>query len=70
MPHTESMETELYNLSGTATKIGVTKKWLLNKVMAGKIPCLTIGKNRFLFNIEAVEAAVLKLASEESYNAH
>jgi hypothetical protein len=57
------METELQNVSATASKLGVTQKWLLAQAEAGIIPSLLIGRKR-LFNVEAVRAALAELAGQ------
>jgi len=55
---------ELQNVSATASRVGVPVKWLREKALVGKIPCLKISKSRLLFNIEAVKQALLDLAAE------
>ena len=55
---------QLENLSSTAAKVGVPKKWLLEKANAGLIPHIYISNSRRLFNIAAVEEALLQLAAE------
>jgi len=58
-----AIRNELQNLSRTASEVGVPVKWLREKALAGKIPCLRISDSRLLFNIEAVEKALLDLAA-------
>ena len=58
------MKQELQNLSSTASKLGVPIQWLKERAIAKDVPCLRI-KNRFLFNIEAVNQALLDLAKEK-----
>lgn len=57
-------QNELNNLSATATKIGVTQKWLLAHAENGTIPSLLVGKKR-LFNIDAVRAALAEMAAQK-----
>ncbi len=58
------MQNDLKNLIGCAREFGVPVKWLREKALVGKIPCLKISKSRLLFNIEAVKQALLDLAAE------
>ena len=61
------MKNNLYNLSATANKVGVPINWLKEKAIAKEIPCLII-KKRFLFNLEAVETALSKMAAKGTTN--
>jgi len=53
----------LLNLYGLSRELNLPVKWLKAKAIEGQIPCLRIGR-RFRFNREAVEAAILDMASE------
>jgi excisionase family DNA binding protein len=53
---------ELLSLSRCARRLGVTQQWLRDEADEGRIPCLKAG-NRYLFNPDAVEAALAKRAT-------
>ena len=54
---------ELFSLSRTARRLGVTQQWLRQQADAGTIPCLRAG-NRYLFNLEAVQDSLAAKAAE------
>jgi hypothetical protein len=53
----------LINLYTLSKELNLPVKWLKAKAVEGHIPCLRIGR-RFRFNIEAVNAALLKMAAK------
>ena len=55
---------ELLNLNQLARRLGITKKWLKTEADNGRLPCLKAGR-RYLFNLEAVNMALLKRTAEE-----
>lgn len=55
---------KLYNLYGCSRKLRIPAKWLKEKTKSGDIPCLRIGKRGYFYNIEAVKAALAKLAAK------
>ena len=57
----------LHNLYGLSRELNLPVKWLKAKAVKGQIPCLRIGR-RFRFNIEAVKAALLEMATERGGN--
>lgn len=52
----------LRGLRETARLIGISPSWLLSEVDKGRIPCLRTD-NAILFNITAVQHALLRLAA-------
>lgn len=61
---TNTFQTELVNLRDLARhfrKFGITQAWLRNEAEAERLPYLRAGR-RMLFNITAVEEALLKRA--------
>jgi hypothetical protein len=57
-------EHKLTNLYQTATQLRVPPSWLRDEALAGRVPCLRIGK-RLRFNVEAVEKALAERAAVE-----
>jgi len=57
------MDSNLLSLREMARALRVPQHWLRGEALSGRIPALRIGK-RFLFNPEAVNRRVLKLAAE------
>ncbi len=55
---------ELLSLTRMARRVGVTQEWLRDQADVGAIPCLKIGKRRYLFNAGAVEEALEILAGK------
>jgi len=51
-------------LNQMARHLRVTQQWLREQAEAGSVPCLPAGGKRYLFNREAVEAALAKQAAE------
>lgn len=57
---------QLVSLRGLASRLrrfGLTLAWLQAEAEAGRIPCMRAEK-RWLFNVEAVEEALLRRAAE------
>ena len=52
----------LTNLLETSEQLGIPAKWLKDAAIAGKVPCLFIGKRKMLFYPKAVEEAMAVLA--------
>ena len=60
------MDKKLFTLRSLARHLkgfGLTAVWLKAEAEAGRIPCLMAGR-RMLFDVEAVEAALLRRASK------
>ena len=62
------MSDEVLSLPRMARRLGVTQAWLRAMADAGDVPCLRAGR-RYLFNPEAVQAAVAKEAAKPSQGA-
>ena len=58
----------LANLLETAEVLGVPAKWLKEAANAGKIPCLRVGKNKVLFDPDAVEQSMARLAQGDQHD--
>jgi hypothetical protein len=56
---------ELLNLARMARRAGVTAQWLRDAADQGIVPSLRAGR-RYVFNPEAVTAALSRLAAESS----
>lgn len=52
---------ELLTLPRMARRLGVTQAWLRDEAKAERVPCLMAG-NRYLFDPEAVQAALVARA--------
>jgi len=52
------------NLLETAERLGVPAKWLKEAAISGRVPCLWLSKQRMLFEPNAVEEAMARLARE------
>lgn len=52
------------NLYECANLLQLPAKWLKHNALAGKLPCLKIGKRDIRFNPEAVQRAVEKMAAQ------
>ena len=57
------------SLRRAAGRLGVPSAWLRNEAHAGRVPHLRIGR-RLLFNVQAVELALLQRASEAAQEGH
>ena len=58
--------THLVNLRELARQLrrfGITQDWLKSEAEAGRLPCMRVGK-RLLFNVTAVEEALLRRATK------
>ena len=55
------MENELCNLLEMARLLNIPASWLKNEALAGRIPCLKIGR-RLLFNPAAARSALAQQA--------
>ena len=58
---------KLINLIRLARELNVPVAWLKSEALAGRIPCLRIGR-RLRFNKEAVESTLAKRASKGKIN--
>jgi hypothetical protein len=56
---------ELVNLQKLAVHIRLPRGWLREEAIAGRIPCLRVGR-RMLFNLAAVEQALALRAAMET----
>lgn len=54
---------KVLNLYECANQLQLPAKWLKHNALAGKIPCLKIGKRDIRFNPEAVQKAIEQLAA-------
>ncbi len=52
----------LVNINGLALSLRLPVAWLKRETMAGRIPCLKIGR-RCLFNVDAVRKALAERAA-------
>ena len=52
----------LTNLLETSERLGIPAKWLKEAAVSGKIPCLWLSKQKVLFDPDAVEEAMARLA--------
>ena len=57
----------LTNLLETADRLDIPAKWLKEAALAGQVPCLRPGKRKMLFDPDAVERAMARLARENYY---
>jgi len=55
-------DTTLLPLASTARRLGLPVSWLRAEVLAGRLPCLRVGR-RIFFNPAAVRAALAERAS-------
>lgn len=53
----------LRELARRLRRFGLTHSWLQQEADAGRLPCMRAGR-RLLFNVQAVEAALLRRAAE------
>jgi hypothetical protein len=58
------MENKPYNLLELSKQLRLPVKWLKQQADAGKIPCLRVGRWRYLFNLTAVQKALSEMAAE------
>jgi len=63
------MSANLKNLCGISLETKLPIKWIKEKVHSDEIPALVVGK-RYLFNLEAVEAALARMAAESQQKKH
>jgi hypothetical protein len=54
----------LSNLAGLSAQLRLPREWLRQEALAGRIPCLRIGR-KMLFNCEAVERTLAERAAED-----
>lgn len=52
------MEQTLVSLPTASRRVGVSPTWLRAEAKAGRVPCLPVGKTRFLFNLDALTQAL------------
>jgi len=57
---------QLLNLYECADRLQVPVKWLKEAAIAGRIPCLWLGKRKLRFNLIATKNALLKLAAKRA----
>lgn len=50
-------------LARMARRLGVPQHWLRQQADAGVVPCLKVGKSRYVFNVAAATKAVADLAA-------
>jgi hypothetical protein len=55
---------KLLSLPRLAARLRLPREWIEKEAVAGRLPCLRIGK-RLFFNPDAVERALAKLAAED-----
>jgi hypothetical protein len=48
------MPSHTVNLTGLSARLRLPREWLRQEALAGRIPCLRVGR-RLLFNVEAVD---------------
>ena len=58
------MEDELVSLYGLVNRLKLPAAWLEEEALAGRIPCLKVGRH-LRFNPAAVEAALAERAARE-----
>jgi excisionase family DNA binding protein len=58
------MEAELLSVAALARKLRLPASWLKAEAIAGRIPCLRVGR-KMLFNQAAVQQALLSRAAGE-----
>ena len=58
---------QLFNLFGLARELHLPVGWLKKEALAGRIPCLKIGR-RLRFNKKAVESTLAEIAEKGSEN--
>lgn len=66
------MKKKIFSLRSLARHLkvyGLSAVWLKAEAEAGRIPCLIVGR-RMLFDVEAVEAALLRRAGQEGGDDH
>lgn len=56
---------KLSHISGLAARLRLPARWLKSEAIAGRIPCLRVGR-RFLFNVDAVEQALAARAANRA----
>jgi hypothetical protein len=54
----------LLNAHGLAARLRLPAEWLKGEALAGRIPCLRVGR-RLLFNADAVEQVLAERAGKE-----
>ena len=57
-------ETKLLTVVALARVLRIPATWLKSEALAGRLPCLRVGR-RMLFNRDAVEVALLERAAKE-----
>jgi hypothetical protein len=60
---------ELLSLPRAARRLGVSSRWLKAEAVAGRVPCLR-ADSRFLFDADALTAALRERAASQSKRAH
>jgi excisionase family DNA binding protein len=56
-------------LNQVSRRTGLPRDWRREQALAGRLPCLRVG-DKFLFNFEAVQAALAELAAGHRGEAH
>ena len=54
------------NLYETSNRLDVPPGWLRQMALAGKIPCLRIGRRKLRFDLDATRQAIARLATGEN----
>jgi hypothetical protein len=50
-------------LIGLSVALGLPRAWLKAEALAGRLPCLRVGRNTLLFDPDAVRAALARRAA-------
>lgn len=59
------MTRKLMNLYETANRLQIPAGWLRDAALAGKVPCLRIGKRKLRFEFQATKKAIADLAASK-----
>jgi len=59
-----SQKKKLVNLYEAANRLRVPPGWLRDAALAGKIPCLRVGKRKLRFELYATKEAIAELAAK------
>jgi hypothetical protein len=57
-----SLLMELLSISRMAKRLGVTKQWLREQAVAGKVPCLAAGKQLLFSPMAVIDALAIQAA--------
>lgn len=67
MENTSPQLVNLRELARQLRRFGLSAKWLHSEAQVGRLPCMLVGR-RLLFNVAAVEEALLRRAAKEVVN--